>query len=79
MGPVGHMLQQSHFFAAMVDFDCFCLHSANSVPLHFLTMPFQHVASYVSQIAVYARNKFATTQRSCLEQMHVPDPLLFHQ
>eukprot|EP00973_Karenia_brevis_P035031 4830896-Karenia_brevis.AAC.1 len=73
-GPVGLILQHSHYFASAIDFRTFTLHSAVSVPIHFTNIPVQHVVPMINRIAVHARNLYATSTRTILDPKLVPDP-----
>eukprot|EP00973_Karenia_brevis_P089840 12399686-Karenia_brevis.AAC.1 len=64
LGPVSLLLQQLHYYAAIWQEKSFTIHVHDRPPLHFFHVPFQTLKGEIDDLAIRARNKHASTQRT---------------
>eukprot|EP00973_Karenia_brevis_P003526 489799-Karenia_brevis.AAC.1 len=74
MGPIGLLLQHTHYNAAAIDFHSWIMHTTCSTPFHFMHIPYQHLAKHAADVAIWARNCYAVSTRTSLTDGLIPDP-----
>ena len=77
-GPIGHIIAYTHCMAAAVDANL-CIFQKDEEPLPTLEVPWQHLKPLVKDIGIRARNSYAATQRTMLDNIQELDMALFRK
>eukprot|EP00973_Karenia_brevis_P056577 7871083-Karenia_brevis.AAC.1 len=79
MGPISLFLQQLHYYTFAIDATTMQLDHYSRDPFPFLTCPYQLLKPTIFKLAILARNKHATTQRTILKHATQIDDSVYHK
>eukprot|EP00973_Karenia_brevis_P077853 10818703-Karenia_brevis.AAC.1 len=76
-GPVGLLLQNTHYLAATIDMDRHIIHMHAHAPIHYMTMPFQLLKPALLDMAFDAVHRVVSETRSVLHDLPTLDVGVF--